>query len=410
MAQVRVATLIPFPSSERRSVLLVSIAHAFSHCYMLVLPPIFPLLHADTGLSYTVLGTLLAVYALATGLMQFPVGLLVDRLGARRILAFGLALNGLAILLLGLAPGYWTLLLLMATAGAANAVFHPADYTILSSAVAEERMGRAFSMHLVAGYLGWMIAPLAVLGLSRVGGWPFALAVLGGVGVIYGLWLLTQAHWLPEADHRAGRGGAAHSGRQRLLTPVILALLAFYFLIALGGNGIKSFSVVALGQLHGLGLDAANLALAAYLAFAALGTLFGGWVADGVRRPERATGIAFTAAAAVVAVLAVAGLPSWMVLVCLSLAGFLVALVAPLRDVMVRQAAPVGAIGTTFGLVTTGFSAGFVISPLLLGWLLDHGHPEALFWFVALTSLLAVLTVGGVGVVRRAPAPEPSPR
>ncbi|OOG22626.1 hypothetical protein B1C78_14390, partial [Thioalkalivibrio denitrificans] len=117
MISAVISLIAPFPAGERRTVGLVSTAHAFSHFYMLVLPPVFPLLHGELGLSYAALGLLLSVYAVVTGLMQLPMGLLVDRVGGRAILVLGLALNGLGILLVGLVPGYWAMLGCMVLAG-----------------------------------------------------------------------------------------------------------------------------------------------------------------------------------------------------------------------------------------------------------------------------------------------------
>jgi len=67
----------------------------------------------------------------------------------------------------------------------------------------------------------------------------------------------------------------------------------------------------------------------------------------------------------------------------------------PSRDMMVRAAAPPGQAGAVFGVVSTGFNIGGVISPVMFGWLMDAGHPSAVFLlgaaFMALTSLAALL-------------------
>jgi MFS transporter, FSR family, fosmidomycin resistance protein len=54
---------------------------------------------------------------------------------------------------------------------------------------------------------------------------------------------------------------------------------------------------------------------------------------------------------------------------------------------------PPGSFGKVFGFVTTGFSIGGIISPLLFGWLLDGGHPQAIFMLVAAAALVSILTV-----------------
>jgi MFS transporter, FSR family, fosmidomycin resistance protein len=410
MASAVSSLIAPFPAGERRTVGLVSTAHAFSHFYMLTLPPVFPLLHGELGLSYAALGLLLSVYAVVTGTMQVPMGLLVDRVGGRSILVLGLVLNGAGILLVGLVPGYWAMLACMVMAGAGNAVFHPADYAILSARVADGRVGRAFSMHLFAGYLGWMAAPPAVLVLTGLAGWRTALVVLGGAGIAYAAMLALQRDWLCDAhERREARAAAARSrangertGFALLMTPVIAALFAFYVIIAMAGSGIKSFSVVALMDLHSISLVGANMALTAYFVAAAVGTLLGGWLADRVLRRELATAVAFALSAAFVMLLTVVGLPLSGVFVLMVAAGFFIAVVAPLRDVMVRQAAPRGSIGTAFGLVTTGFSAGAAMAPVLLGWVVDRGSPALVFWAIGVFTLAGVTTLAGVGAARAA--------
>ena len=71
------------------------------------------------------------------------------------------------MLLSGLVPGFWWLAPLAIIAGLGNAVFHPADYAIMTARVDPRRLGRAFGAHGVAGNLGWVAAPASVLGLTR---------------------------------------------------------------------------------------------------------------------------------------------------------------------------------------------------------------------------------------------------
>ena len=415
MSIAAVTAIAPFPRPELKTLGLVSTAHAFSHFYMLVLPPIFPLLHGELGLSYFALGALLSVYAVVTGVMQVPMGMLVDRIGGRAVLMAGLALNGLAILLVGLLPNYWAMLAFMVLAGAGNAVFHPADYAILSARVGENRIGRAFSIHLFAGYIGWMLAPPAVLLLTGLAGWRTALVMLGLLGILAAVFLTLHRDSLSDADQRRraresaarARANGDRTGIALLMTPVIASLFVFYVIVAMAGNGVQTFSVVANMELHGISLGNANLALTSYFIAAATGTLLGGWVADRVVRHELATAVAFALAALFIAALGITGLPLPGVLALMVLSGFFFAVVAPLRDVMVRQAAPPGTVGTAFGIVTTGFSLGFVVAPLVLGRIVDLGHPAAVFWATAAITLAGVCTLAGVRAARMPAAAAP---
>jgi MFS family permease len=80
----------------------------------------------------------------------------------------------------------------------------------------------------------------------------------------------------------------------------------------------------------------------------------------------------------------------------MGLAGFLGGVIAPSRDMMVRNAAPPGAAGRAFGIVSTGFNFGGIVSPLLFGWIMDQHMPHWVFGasvgFMVLTVLLALVT------------------
>ena len=94
-----------------RIVGVVSAAHGGSHFFQLVLPPLFPLLKASFGVGYAELGLLMGVLYGISGLTQTLAGVLVDRVGATRVLTGGLLLLGAGTLLASLAPAYPVLVL-----------------------------------------------------------------------------------------------------------------------------------------------------------------------------------------------------------------------------------------------------------------------------------------------------------
>ena len=385
-------------SSARRDLKVISLigtAHFFSHFYILVLPPLFPLLRDEFGVSYTALGLALAVLNGVTGLTQAPVGFLVDRFGARTILIAGLALFSLAIGLIGLFPSYPMLIVLMMIAGLGNSVFHPADYAILSSAVEQRRMGRAFSIHTFGGHAGFALAPPVIVFLTALFDWRIALALSGVAGLVVSLLLMANGDLLhTETDH--GRRTAARSGaagvRLLLSGPILMALL-FFAMLAVTQGGYMSFSVAAIEALYRVPLAHANLPLTAYLAASAIGVLAGGWIADRTRQHHHVVGVCFLLVAVVSALIPELRPPLAITVALFALAGFFSGVVAPSRDMMVRAVTPLGASGKVFGFVTTGFNVGGIAAPLLFGAILDYGEPALVFWTVAGLSLLTLLVV-----------------
>jgi MFS family permease len=88
---------------------------------------------------------------------------------------------------------------------------------------------------------------------------------------------------------------------------------------------------------------------------------------------------------------AVVRLPSAVLVLVMSNAGFLSGVIAPSREMLVRSAAQPGAEGRVFGIVSTGFNIGGVARPVLFGWLLDHAVPQFVF---GTSVVFMVLTVG----------------
>src|ERR1700754_2098560 len=190
MADVLAAPQQAKTDASLRTLTGISIAHWVSHFHILVLPMLFPFLKEQLGVGYIELGFALTVFAVVSGLTQAPMGYLADRIGARKILLIGLSAGGLALMMLGVHLSYSWLIASAVLLGLANSVYHPADYAILSAHMDEARMGRAFSIHTFAGYLGTAVTPAIVAGLTTWVGGAGALAVIGAIGILVALSLL----------------------------------------------------------------------------------------------------------------------------------------------------------------------------------------------------------------------------
>src|SRR5262249_61232152 len=100
-----------------------------------------------------------------------PAGFLVDRVSARMMLIIALVLSAASFAIIGLVNSFWVLVAMFGVAGIATAIYHPADYALLSQHISSPRVGQAFSIHTFAGILGGAAAPPSLLVMQSFWGW-----------------------------------------------------------------------------------------------------------------------------------------------------------------------------------------------------------------------------------------------
>lgn len=387
------------PSTARPGVTLglIGAGHLMSHFWTLTLPPLFPVLALVFHVNFFQLGLLMTGYTVANAAFQIPFGYLADRYGPKPILVGGLVLDGLAFALCAVAPSYAVLVALAVLAGIGQAVFHPADYAILSALFPREQAGKPYSIHTFTGFAGSAIAPLAIAGLNRAFGWRIALAVAGLSGLVIALVVaatLAAPRPRPAVAPPAAAATAPRGRSYRLfLTEALLLLFGFFVFTSMFSSGLQSFLPSTLTKLYPLTIDGANAVMTVYLAVLAVGVLAGGFVADRVHHYARVIAVTFAAGMVLMFLIAIVRFPVWLLFPVFALAGALQGVVMPSRDKMVRESTPEGAAGKSFGFVSVGMNLGGILALPLLGALLDRGEPNVIFWALALFILAAAVTV-----------------
>ncbi len=384
--------------SELRLIAGVCAAHMMSHYYMLMLAPLFAFVRDDFDVSYTDLALALTVFNVVSGLLQTPVGFIVDRIGARSVLIVGLTLSSCAFAVAGIAHSYWVFIAMYGVAGLGNTVYHPSDYSLLSHHAPPHRLSQIFSFHTFAGMAGAATAPVTLLYMQSLFGWRGAYIGASIFGLIVLAALIAQPEPSPDVTHAAtavarARSDLPDTGWRLLISPPILLNLAFFILTLIMNGGLNTYLIVALGALHATPPDIANMALTGLLAMSAVGVLGGGILAGRTRHHAVVAALGLTAGGIVTALVGLFNFPSALLIALMGLSGLCVGATYPSRDMLVRAVTPPNAYGLVFGFVSTGFNIGASIAPIAYGMLMDNGEPRAVFLLSAAVSILCVSTV-----------------
>ncbi|MGZ3410882.1 MAG: MFS transporter [Xanthobacteraceae bacterium] len=392
------ASPLPSPSiraTELRIISSVSAAHFLSHFYFMLLPPVLLWVRADYNVNYQELALAFAVFNGVSAVFQTPAGMLADRVGSHTVLVAGLALEAVALALVGFVDSYWFMIAMFAVAGLANTVFHPCDYALLSHHIAKERVGGAFSFHTFSGLLGNSVAPAIVLLMQALVGWRGAFIAAGILGLLVAALLIIQKKDFADSPHMVLRGDGAKAGAgwSILMSGPIIRSLVFFAVLAAVNVGIQNFTVVALHAAYGTSPELGNTALTANMLMGAIGVLAGGLFVNRLSNHGAFAAIGIGVSCVAILLVGLFDLNTALLMAVMGISGFAGGVIMPSRDMIVRNVTPPGLFGTVFGFVTTGFNVAGVIFPLIFGAIMDHDHPRAVFYVSAACGILAIASV-----------------
>lgn len=399
-------------SHDLLAIFLVSIAHASSHFYHLVIPSLFPWILPHFGLSFLEGGTLMTTFFVTSAVGQSVTGFMVDKIGPRLSMYLGLFCLILSAFVLGMSTEVWMLFTAAFLAGLGNSVFHPADYSLMNYNISMKYLGHAFAWHNITGNIGWAICPFFMVTLAQAFDWRTAAFAASSVAAIvllieYAFRGVFSTDSLTEKEFELSEPQENTFGFLKISS---VWLCFFFFFFTSGAFGIlQSFSQSIFKNTYGLDLAGASAALTAYLIGAGLGALAGGFVAENKRFSSNyvvAVCIAFSALVGVL--LASELLHGYWAVVLMALMGAGTGVAAPSRDIMIRKATVdrLGkrSFGRVYGFTYCGMDVGQSLTPMIVGPLLDMGLFSTVLMGVAGLQTLAVFTALQVSGERK-PAP-----
>jgi MFS family permease len=245
-----------------------SVAHFAHHVTNSLLSALLPFMVSD-GLvaSNTLAGFAVTASAVASGLTNPPLGVLADRIGARKVIVGGLFLMGLSSVAIGLSGSYLLLILGLLLMGIASGTYHAPASALIAETFPFARRGVALGTHTTAGHLAFFAAPLVAGTLAASGTWRLPYVAFAIAPVLCGLLVLriapqgarsTEKHqWLATFTDigrvaRAVGSLVSLSILAQVLMSSALAFLALYLVNARGVSPAVAAALFGVPQLAGL--------------------------------------------------------------------------------------------------------------------------------------------------------------
>jgi len=372
-----------------------------------------PLIRDQFALSNAQLGLLLSAFFWSYTPAQLPARWLAERLDARRVLACGLAMWGVATALTGLATGFMLLLVLRVMLGLGESVMYPASFKILAREALEGQRGRANGFLASGLYAGPAFGTLAGGLLMAWLGWRVVFVVFGCASLLW-LWPWLRTPRASTAERSPGMQDGPSTLmilRRRELWGSCLGhfceAYAFYlvlswlpvFLVKAGG-----FSVTEMAQI-GAGIYALSALACILTGWASDRWLNAGASSNRVRKTMLLTGLAGIAVC--LSVCALTG-PLGSVLA-MGTCGACLGIVNPALYATAQTLAGPEAAARWFGVQNFFGNFAGISAPVITGIVVDRTGSFSLAFLIAAGVAVVGIIAYGIIVRRIEPVEWPTP-
>jgi FSR family fosmidomycin resistance protein-like MFS transporter len=353
-------------------------AHLTHDIYTASVAPLLPLLIEKLSLTLTQAG-LLSSFLLIPGILNPFFGYIADRVSIRYFVILAPAVTGTVISMIGFAPNYFALAILLFAAGTSTAAFH-APAPAMISRVAGRKVGFGMSLFMAAGEMAYALGPLIAV-------WAISTWTLDGFWrlMVFGwaasLLLFLRMRNVPARPEKPGSFKAILPALPTLFLPLALFNLLRFPMI----EGLTTFLPTYMTS-RGSGLWMAGGSLSIVMLAGVIGVLSIGSISDRFGRKPVLVGVTLISFVLTLIFLRTSG---WMAGLVLFLLGFFVMSTPPVLMAIVQEHFPYNR-ATANGIYMATMFVLRPIGTLLVGFLGDRiGLQQAIFWG-AMISLLAV--------------------
>lgn len=351
----------------------IGVCHLFNDSLQAVIPAMFPVLAKELGLTFTQLGLISFVLNIVASLLQPVVGFISDKKPMPYALPIGMMSSFIGMLGLAFAPEYWIILVSVIFLGLGSAVFHPEGSRVSYMAAGSKR-GLSQSIYQVGGNSGQALAPLIsafiLVPFGQRGAALFLVVAAVGIFILSKIsaWYKKQLEAEKLSKTKKVLLSSMPSLTKKQVVIALTLLMVVIFARSFYVTNMTNFYIFHLMENYGFTIQKGQLFIFIFLALGAVGTFFGGPMAD---RMGRKNVILLSVAVPIPLSLVLPYVPIWVVVILLTLIGFFIMLSFSVTVVYAQELVP-SKIGTMAGL-TVGLAFGMgAIGAVVIGILMDH--------------------------------------
>mgnify|MGYP003469051912 FL=1 len=370
----------------------MGICHLFNDTLQSIVPAMFPILKDEIGLTFTQLGFISFALNMVASLLQPVVGFISDKKPMPYALPLGMVSSFIGVVGLAFATDYWIIIIAVLFLGLGSAVFHPEGSRVSYMAAGNKR-GLSQSIYQVGGNSGQALAPLIsafiLIPLGQRGAALFLIVAAIGIFMLSKIssWYKAQLNEVNLAAKKKAFISSLPVLTKKQVGIALGLLMVIIFVRSFYVTNITSFYIFHLTENYNFVTQQGQLIVFLFLAVGAVGTFFGGPMADKMGRKKV---IVISTVVPIPLCLILPYVPVWAILLLLAAIGFLIMLSFSVTVVYAQELVP-NKIGTMAGL-TVGLAFGMgALGSVLIGILMDYIGIYSTMVVVSLLPLLGIV-------------------
>lgn len=265
---------------QTSNVVIISFSHLLHDVFTSFLAPLLPLLITKLGINLFQSG-LLSVIQRIPSLFNPFIGILAEKVKVRYFVIFAPAITTIAMGLIGIAPTYTILAVLLFVSGVSSTLFHVPSPVMIKK-LSGTRIGMGMSFYMLGGELARTLGPLIIVAIVEIWGLEGTYRLIP-FGLLASVILWYKFRKIAISDDVKSNIGPNYLSTFKQFVPVFKTLAGITFFRGAMKSALTLYLPIYLTA-NGAEIWFAGISLAVLQLAGAAGTFYSGTISDKIGR------------------------------------------------------------------------------------------------------------------------------